>query len=211
MKKIVVDVALLLPQELERKIIELNNSLKRNYKNIRINHNKDCHPHISLFMGFIDYEQINDIKKDLEKISQSFEPQYLEIEKLDIENLPVKNGEIKISGFELTGRNSLRKLHEEVVNKIKDYIIDENITKEYLFNSKEIDEEDTPWMFPYVENFIQNSSYENFKAHITLGDGVLEKELKLPINFTTSRLAICYLGNYCTCRNILYETKLKEN
>jgi hypothetical protein len=76
-------------------------------------------------------------------------------------------------------------------------------------NQQEINIKDTPWMFPYIQNFTQNSSYKNFNPHITIGDGIFERKLKLQIKFTASRLALCHLGNYCTCREILYETSLK--
>jgi len=211
MSKFAIDVALLFSKDTERNLIDLNHSLKQNYSHRRIYLNKEnCFPHISLFMGVINYGNIDRIGRELEQVSKKFNHLNLEIEKLNIENLPVKEGVIKISGFEIKENDVLKNLHEKIADKIKGYIKKE-IKKGYLFNPNEIDKKDTPWMFPYIKNFVENSSYENFKSHITIGDGTLEKELKLPINFTALRLAICHLGNYCTCRKVLYETNLRNN
>ena len=65
-------------------------------------------------------------------------------------------------------------------------------------------------MFNYIQNFIIDSSYDKFNPHITIGDGIIEKPNYLPLKFKTSILGLYHLGNYCTCRKVLYETELKN-
>ncbi len=45
-----------------------------------------------------------------------------------------------------------------------------------------------------------------------IGIGEVENEIcgiEFPIQFTASKLALCHLGNYCTCRKILSLHDLK--
>jgi hypothetical protein len=54
----------------------------------------------------------------------------------------------------------------------------------------------------WINGYFKNSSFENFKPHITTGFGKIDSVV-LPIYFNASKLAICHLGNFCTCRKIL--------
>lgn len=45
---------------------------------------------------------------------------------------------------------------------------------------------------------------EDFLPHITLGKGTLDAKAG-ETSFTASRLALCHLGNHCTCRKVLGE------
>ncbi len=210
MEKIAFDAALLFPIKLERELIELNHSLKRTYSPARIYlNNKDCFPHLSLLMGIIDYERGEEIKEKLEEVSYAFNPIELKIKRFDLESLPVKDEEISISGISFEKNSSLLKLHESVAKSLKEFLIRGEVNKEMMYAPDEINAEDTPWMFPYIQNFLENSGYEKFNPHITIGDGILESQ-DISDRLIASRLAICQLGNYCTCRKIIYETKLKK-
>ena len=54
----------------------------------------------------------------------------------------------------------------------------------------------------WIKNFSTESSFEKFFPHITIGFGAT-KALDLPIEFAPVRLAMCHLGNHCTCKKIL--------
>ncbi|MBS3080484.1 hypothetical protein J4221_03360 [Candidatus Pacearchaeota archaeon] len=209
----VIDIVLLPPKDITDKIIELNHSLKRDSNNPRIVLGEYCLPHISLLIGIVPIKYIPIIKASLNYISQTFKPPNLEFTNIDYGDLQTKNQKLKIAGFALKSSQELIELHEKLIQETKRYLIDAEITKDMFFNPEEIDEEDTPWIFDYIRNFIKNSSYDKFAPHITIGDGELEKaleqELNFPISFTASRLALCHLGNYCTCRKVLYEVRLR--
>jgi len=59
----------------------------------------------------------------------------------------------------------------------------------------------------WVKGFAKTSVRENYRPHITLGVGK-PKQAIAPVQFTTSKLALCHLGNYCTCRDVLWSTSL---
>jgi len=127
---------------------------------------------------------------------------------MSLEDLPAKDGILKIAGFELAKSERLQKLHEEILDNLKPFM-SYDVNKNQMYAPSEIDEKDTPWMFPYINNFSKNSSLRNFNPHITIGDGEIDQPTNLPINFRTSRIALYRLGNYCTCRKMLTEIELK--
>ena len=55
----------------------------------------------------------------------------------------------------------------------------------------------------WIENYRKNhSDPNNYHPHISLKCRKAEYK-NFPIKFTASKLAICHLGNYCSCRKIL--------
>jgi len=212
MQKLTFDIVLLPPEDITKKIIELNKRLRRDYENKRIVLDTEtCLPHISLLMGTIDYDKIGEIGMRLERIAKDFGPIDLVIDDLYFENLPSKNDEIKISGASIRKSYVLSRLQDNLIEGLREYIVDIPITSESMYNPSEIDPDDTPWMFPGIRNFSKNCSGDNFKPHFTIGDGIIEKPEYLPLSFKVSRLALCHLGNYCTARKILYETEFKRD
>jgi hypothetical protein len=55
----------------------------------------------------------------------------------------------------------------------------------------------------WVRDYPRKASYESFDPHITLGYGDAKPAMSFPAVFQISRLALCHLGNHCTCRKIL--------
>ena len=198
------DIVLLPEKNFAKRIVGLNNSLIRNYGNKRIVLNENyCLPHISLLMGAINSKYLSDVKERLDYLSSHFLPLEFISTRRTIENLPSKDRILKIVGLEIERTEQLMNLHKSVVDGIKHLLSDSDITKEMMYNPKEIESEDTPWMFSYIKNFMRDSSYNKFNPHITIGDGVLEQKLNLPIKFESKSLVIGHLGNYCTVGKIL--------
>jgi 2'-5' RNA ligase len=192
MNKIAIDVVLLPPDE----IIDLAISKNKERKEDPIKLDKQkCIPHITLCMGAINKQKLPEIKTFLEEISNQFSPLNIEINKINE----------KHSAFDITINPKLQKLHETITRKIKPWIIDEPTT-EMCFSPPDVSKRTLYWL----GGFKDKSCFENYYPHITLAKEGLDKE-NISIKFTTFRLALCHLGNYCTCRKILFETKLKQN
>ncbi len=69
----------------------------------------------------------------------------------------------------------------------------------------------------WIKHYPEKSSFENFFPHITIGYGEIDdysfgsrKAGSLPMRFTASKLALCHLGNHCTCRKILASAELRS-
>jgi hypothetical protein len=73
-----------------------------------------------------------------------------------------------------------------------------------LFNPREVEEVTLYWISNYA-NYYEDPSL--FHPHITVGFGETCK-FQLPIDFTASKIALCHLGNYCTCRKVILSSEL---
>ena len=190
MGKIVIDVVLLPPEEIMDKAIEINNELKDD----KIVLNKEnCSPHITLCMGVVEEDKLDEIKGILKQIAAESTQLSLEITGI----------EAKHSTFEIKITDELQKLHEKIMNKLSPYLT-YDATTDMCFSPPPVEEKTLFW----IKNY-KASSFENFHPHITLAVQKLENK-ELNIRFTASRFALYHLGNYCTCRKILFEEKLSE-
>ena len=219
MPKIAVDVVLLPSDEMMDKAIEINRKLSAFSGNKMVLNKKDCLPHISLAMGVIDEKNLFFVEKDLQEIAKQFSPVSLEAA-VSVHTTPT--GE-KNSWFEIKNIKELQALHEEVMKKFSGYFT-YDAAAEALYSSSDADESTLSW----INNYPQNSSFEKFSPHITLGVGEISDDgLQMEFTplerkphprlvrknisnrsgfltgFTASRLALCHLGNHYTCRKIL--------
>ncbi|HUS73133.1 MAG TPA: hypothetical protein VMY06_08710, partial [Sedimentisphaerales bacterium] len=98
----------------------------------------------------------------------------------------------------------LQSLHEKVMDKLEPYL-SSNVTEDMIYGGEEVAETTLLWIKKYREKV----SFENFFPHITIGYGQIENH-SLPVSFVASELALCHLGNHCTCRKILVSIGLKR-
>lgn len=193
MSKTAVDVVLLPSDEMMDKAIRANAELVEKSGSKIVLDKENCLPHISLAMGCIHEQDISSIGRVLELIAQ----------KSPLGNLTVSGirssinarGET-VSVFEIVNTKELQALHEKVMKKVKPYF-SYDVTEDMIYD-KEITETALLWIKSYPEK----ASIANFLPHITIGYGQIENG-PFPIEFITSRLALCHLGNHCTCRKIL--------
>lgn len=189
MPKIAIDVILLLPKEIVDKAIEINNQLAND--SIKLD-KENCLPHISLCMGAVKEENLPKIKRIINEIADEFSKLPLTINKIND----------KYICFEIKNTEKLQKLHETIITKLS-YYLSYDSTTDMCFSPPPVVERTLFW----INNYKEKSSFENFYPHITLGISKLNKK-RLNIKFTASKLAICHLGNYCTCREIIHSINL---
>ena len=193
MTKIAIDIVLLPPEEIMDLAVAKSESL--NDDNVKLNKEK-CLPHISLCMGVLKEEDFSKAKEIIEEVAKNFSPLNLEITGIDVQE--------GYSGFHIKKIDQLQKLHQEITNKIKSFL-SYDATKDEIYPSQNLNEKKAQ---SWINGYLKKSSFENVYPHITLSTKeAKQKEINVP--FTASRLAICHLGNYCTCRKILFETELK--
>ena len=188
MAKIAIDVVLLPPENIMDKAIEIN----KQFADDPIELNKEnCLPHISLCMGVLEEENLSKINEIINEISKQFSKLFLTIDKISSEHVC----------FEIENNESLQKLHEEIMTKLSPYL-SYDATTDMCFSPPPVVEKTLTWINNY-----RNTSFEKFYPHITLGiSKVDDKELN--IEFTASKLAVCHLGNYCTCRKVIISSDL---
>jgi len=199
MARIAIDVVLLPSDEMTDYAVEVNRELLKTFDNKIILDKENCLPHISLAMGCIDEKDIPDIEEILQDIAKKYSFRELRVVDIRAETIPTGK---KVSGFKIEKTKELQLLHEEVMQRLAPYLTYDVII-DMVFSPPEVEEATLFW----IRNYPEKSSFENFSPHITIGFGETDK-VEVPIKFAASKLALCHLGNYCTCRKVLVSTEL---
>ena len=194
-----VDVVLLPTEAMMDRAIEVNAELAKKFGKKIVLNKENCLPHISLAMGCVDEKDIADVEKVLKRIAEQYPLGDLRVIGIGVTVNLV--GE-KVSDFEVGKTEELQLLHEEVMEKLSPYLI-ANATADMIAGT-EVEESTLLW----IKNYPEKSSFSNFLPHITIGYGEMNN-FSFPIKFGVSRLALCHLGNHCTCREIILSIKLK--
>ena len=196
-----VDVVLLPDEMMTGKAIEINAELVKKFGAEIVLNKVNCLPHISLAMGCIEEKDIPSVEKVLGAIPGETAPGHLKV--LGIRSSGNAKGET-VSVLEVEKTTQLQSLHENVMEKLASYLSSE-VTADMIYGSEAVAESTLMW----IENYRQNSSFENFFPHITIGYGQTQYQIQ-PETFAASKLALCHLGNHCTCRKILVSIELKS-
>ncbi|MCK4554854.1 hypothetical protein KAU19_07940 [Candidatus Parcubacteria bacterium] len=201
MSKIAIDVVLLPNEEMTDKAIEVSKKQSEKYNDKILLNQENCLPHVSLAMGVINKNDIKKVSRILDEIVSQFTCFKLNVDSYRSPIIP--SGDI-VSEFSVEKTNDLQNLHVMIMDKLKQYLI-YDVSIDMVYSPPKVEELTLHW----IKGYSQNSSYDKFRPHITLGFGK-EKNIITPIAFTASVLALCYLGNYCTCRKVLYSIKLNK-
>ena len=199
MSQIAVDIVLLPPEEIMDIVIEANKELLRQYPDKIILNKKDCLPHISLSMGCIDQKSIPDIEIMLKNIvkEHSIGP----LCAAGVHAQKNSSGE-KVSALQIEITGSLQSLHEQLMRKMTQFF-SYDVRADMFLGDGTVSKSTLLW----IKNYPEKSSFGKFSPHITLGYGRIEIS-GLPIKFAASKLALCHMGNHCTCRKVLAAAEL---
>lgn len=189
---IAVDIALLPPKEVVQEIIKATSKL--NHDTYPMQGADSYIPHITLRQGYMREEDIESTLLEL----QSLELDALDLVGSKIYSVLAPGTETEIACLEIDKTPGLMKLHEAVMEL-------SSITQQGEGGFFDVGE---PNMDPYIKTFAKEGAYEKFRPHITLGEGK-SADLKLPMKFRASRVAICHLGKWWTCARILREYELQ--
>jgi len=201
MTKIAISIVLLLSKEMASKIIEINKELLKTNKRKIILGNTVNLPHISLCMGSVNKIEISQITKSINEISNNF-TQFSFEGKLNVQTATTCE---KIIWLEIMNKDKVQKIHEIVMNTIWKYLNSE--IENYMFvHPSEVEKETISWIKHYSDLYKKPSL---FAPHITVGVGDTIKYNRT-FNFASSKIAIFQLGNYCTCKELIYSTGLNE-
>ena len=194
MSRKAIDVVLLPDEAMMERAVEANRELVRQYGKKIVLDKENCLPHISLAMGCLDEGDLSAAAGILKDIAE--ELRLPELQVTGIRASTNSAGE-KVSVFEVENIEQLQSLHEEIMGTFAPYL-SSDVTRDMLHGPAEVVESTLLW----IENYRVNSSFGNFLPHITIGYGELSGGT-FPIRFTAGRLALCHLGNHCTCRKVL--------
>jgi 2'-5' RNA ligase len=200
MTEIAVDVVLLPSEEMADKTIEANRELQKQYTDKIVLDKENCLPHVSLAMGCIDERDIADIEKVLQTIAKQSSLGQLSVIGI---HTGTNSATEQVSVLQIEKTEALQLLHEQVMQRLAPYF-NYDVTADMLLSPPMASESTLLW----IKNYPEKSSFEKFFPHITIGYGEINN-FSFPIKFTASKLALCHLGNHCTCRRILALAELK--
>jgi len=194
MAKIAIDIALLLPEAINKICVDINQ--KEHFEKFSDLSKSDNHPHITLAMGVINENDIKKVNTKLQKIIKQFLKLNLEIIKMVYETTP----ENKLSyGFEIKLTDEIKKLHGKIMKELLP-MFTYNVTSDMFFldSDEKFNEVSKVWIENYGK---KHSDPNNYHPHISLKCRKAEY-YNFPVKFITSKVVLCHLGNYCTCRTI---------
>ena len=200
MKRFAINVVLLPPDPVMDLALEWNQVLcKSRSKNIVLN-KKDYLPHISMAMGCLSANQLEHANTILQ--SMATQHHALELRVPHIRTVETASGDSVIT-FDIDLSPELTGLHESIVTAFRP-LLTQDVTEADINDLPPIDTSSLEW----INHYIPHHCFQHFWPHITLGFGAPPRNFK-PCSFQASRLAICHLGNHCTCRKILGEVFLE--
>lgn len=187
---IAVDAVLLPPREVMKKLVELNRRINSSSEGDIVLDEEKCIPHITLAMGCIKETDLEKVQKILKEVASSFKS-------IPLKTFPVKKEEL--SSVRIEKKRDIELLHEIVMIRLSHFLANKATSE--MFSSFE-GEEVNDITLEYVKKFSINACFENYAPHITVGYGPANIEIP-SFDFTSSTIALCHLGNFCTCRKVL--------
>lgn len=186
---IAIDVVLLPPPGIMDKVIKLNHELVEKGNSDIILNIPECMPHITVAMGCIEEDTIENINVILGDISGRFSP-------IDLETVPSENGK---ASMEIRKSDRILALHEEIMDRLSG-LCSYEVTEDMICRKDGEAISDTT--LRYIRWFEARSSFGNYAPHITINKGNMNGEIGY-YKFVSDQLALCHLGNFCTCRKML--------
>lgn len=187
-----IDIVLLVDKKTE----EICKTLNQNLDKINFEYSR---PHISLGMFIVDEDNLKNI---FEGIKDLFN--YVSRFSLEIDS--IRNGEI-LSSLNLKKSIILSNLQRRIFDLFeKCNVYDYNLAaRDFVLNeSGDFDEITINW----VKDYKIHSFGNNFNPHISLGYGNIQDTSFNHEHILVKKVAICHLGNLCTCREILFQKEL---
>jgi hypothetical protein len=197
MSKIAIDVALFLPEEIENVCIGLNGRGKA-YRSLG---KTDFIPHLSLALGCVEESVIPKIIEIIKRVSSNFSPLPFTAEGISYNKREDGNRSL----MDIKKTPLLQKLHEAILNELITFF-NGDASKEMLYKCEKLSKS-TKFN---LDHYVDSRAFSNYNPHLTLNcyDATYDG---FPFSFTTDRIALCQVGQGCTCRKVLFEGVLSGN
>jgi len=191
---IAIDIVLLPPQEIWDLSVSLSRDIREQNPESDILLDDTHLPHITLVQASVD--NLEEIYKVTKKSLADIRPLPFNVECVMID----ENGTV---GLSIVKTKELQQLHNDLMSSIEKFRRDVDSKAFYLDSDQAVGRGTLDW----VQNFTQHTGYEKYIPHITLGRISSSPKIEQK-RFIADRVAVCHLGNHCTCRKILKEWQL---
>jgi 2'-5' RNA ligase len=201
MKRLAINIVILPPDSVMDLALKWNAKLRENEPANIVLGKSQYLPHISIAMGCIRADQFAQIESTLQTIAAKHRVLEIHMPQIRIVNA---SSDRQIIAFDVNLSEELNSLHETIVKAFRP-LLTQDADESAINDSPPITSATLDW----INHYIPRQSFDNFWPHITVGFGKPTLEFQ-PVSFQGSRLAICHLGNHCTCKTILAETNLRS-
>jgi hypothetical protein len=197
--RIAVDVVLLPDEAMTNLAIRINRQLTGGRRAAIVLNRHDCLPHISLAMGSMGAEDVARAEATLRGLAA-----HAAVKTLRVVGLASAGGDCAAmtSLLKVETTDGLQGFHSRVMTEMAP-LLSREVTAEMV-----CDEQVATSTLAWIARYREDASFERYDPHITIGFGRVETETAFPVTFQVTRLALCHLGNHCTCRKVLASTTL---
>jgi hypothetical protein len=196
-----VDVVLLLPEPVAAWAKTVNAVMNERTGDRRVVLGDETGiPHISLAMAAVSAADLTALGARLDAIAAGHLPLALYPE--GIATVTLSSGDA-VSGLNLETTAGLRALHHAVMEATDPFRL--SVVRDEMIHGHEA-EEISAFTAEYIAGYPRNAAFSHFSPHITLGYWAVDRDLGPGPGvcmFRATRLAVCHLGNNCTCGRIL--------
>ena len=190
-----IDIVLLPPEEIWEWAVALSRDIREQNPESAILLDDTHLPHITLVQACVD--NLDEIYKTTKESVANIRPLSLDVDCAMVD----ENG---TAGLNIVITKELQQLHNDLMSSTEKFRCDVDSEAFYLDNDQTVSRGTLDW----VKNFTQHAGYEKYVPHVTLGEINSPPKIE-PKKFIANRVAVCQLGNHCTCRKILKEWRLK--
>jgi 2'-5' RNA ligase len=199
MSRIAVDLVLLPDREMTQRAMRINKDLVERFGSEIVLGDTTCLPHISLAMGCIDADRLGPVRELMERLSRDIHLGMLAAAGIVVS---VNSRGEYTSMIEIENSAGLQSLHEKVMREVEPLVSHD--VNEAMIADDAVAESTLEW----IRDYARTAAFARFSPHITLGYGKAKSDEPFPTGFGASQLALCHLGNHCTCRRILVSVDL---
>jgi 2'-5' RNA ligase len=195
---VAIDIAILPPAEVSARAIALSAALPDGEsQGLRLG--ADCLPHITLTQQFVPADRLDVLLAAVDRAVREAPPL----------RLCVTGGAKGSSSVSMSIERTpeLVALHEQLLHATKSFegangdasaFLEDAWVADMSHADRRARDRDIDW----VRDFRRQSSFDRYTPHITLGHALAAPSVE-PIDFVATRIAVCHLGRFCTCRRIL--------
>lgn len=193
MPQLAVNLVLLLPPDVRRYCEDVNATLRRRQPAIDF---RKAVPHLSLFMGVIDRQDLLQAFHVLETLGRTHPPVTVDVVSLG------HGPSTPTVGLNVRPSRPLRRLHHVAMERMAPLC--RGSARRDCFAGREVTAATLEW----VRDYRTQAAGDHFRPHITLGLGELDRSPP-PFSFPARTLALYQLGNFCTCTTLLASATLR--
>ena len=189
---IAVDVALLLPRDVADLAVALNRTLPAGESQGLVLDTTHL-PHVTLAQLFVATERLDALLDRIGKIAGAQGPLHLRV------TGGTRGASSVWMGIERSP--AIATLHERLMTLVAPF--EERHGSALAFDGRDARPNDVTW----VTGYRRSASFDQFAPHVTIGHAGTPPAIA-PFAFAATTLAVCQLGRFCTCREVLREWAL---